>query len=149
MDVRIAVAADHAGLAFKKRLVETLRSLGHDVTDFGTQSEKSCDYPDFAIPAAGSVSEGKNERAILVCNNGIGMSMVANKTPGVRAAMVYSAETAAMTRAHHDSNVLCLGGQQFGEKELLDFVRIWLGVEFDGGRHARRVAKLQALDEGK
>ena len=145
--MKIALASDHAAVGFKKRLTEVLRSLGHEVEDYGTDSEESCDYPDFAIPAARIVAEGKADRAILACNNGIGMSITANRIPGVRAALVYSPKTAAMTRQHHDSNVLCLGAQQFSTDELLDMVRIWLDEEFEGGRHERRVSKFQALEK--
>ncbi len=144
--MRIAVAADHAGFEFKTRLIEELRSLGHEVADEGTDSPQSCDYPDYAIPAARSVSEGKSDRAILVCSNGIGMGMVANRIPGVRAAVVYSERTAEMTRGHHDSNVLCLGAQQFPEEDLLKFVRVWLDTDFEGGRHARRMKKVGSLE---
>ena len=144
--MRIAVAADHAGFEFKTRLIEELRSLGHEVADEGTDSPESCDYPDYAIPAARSVSEGKSDRAILVCSNGIGMGMVANRIPGVRAAVVYSERTAEMTRGHHDSNVLCLGAQQFPEEDLLKFVRVWLDSDFEGGRHARRMKKVRSLE---
>ena len=107
--MRIAVASDHAGFAFKQALIAELRQLGHEVVDFGTDSEASCDYPDFAIPAAQSVASGDCDRAILPCTNGIGMAMVANRIPGVRGALVYSERTAMMTRQHHDSNALCLG----------------------------------------
>jgi ribose 5-phosphate isomerase B len=144
--VRISVAADHAGYAFKRRLAEELRRLGHEVADFGTSSEESSDYPDFAIPAVRSVAEGKSDRAILACSNGIGMSMVANKISGIRGALVYSERTAAMTREHHDSNVLCLGAKQFPEEDLLKFVRLWLDTPFEGGRHARRIGKISKLD---
>ncbi len=144
--MRIAVAADHAGFEFKTRLIEELRSLGHEVADEGTDSPESCDYPDYAIPAARSVSEGKSDRAILVCSNGIGMGMVANRIPGVRAAVVYSERTAEMTRGHHDSNVLCLGAQQFPEEDLLKFVRVWLDAAFEGGRHVRRMKKVRSLE---
>ncbi len=144
--MRIALAADHAGFEFKSRLIEELRRLGHDVADEGTDSSKSCDYPDYAIPAARSVSEGKSDRAILVCSNGIGMGMVANRIPGVRAAVVYSERTAEMTRGHHDSNVLCLGAQQFPVEDLLKFVRVWLDAAFEGGRHARRMKKVRSLE---
>ncbi len=144
--MRIAVAADHAGFEFKTRLIEELRSLGHEVADEGTDSPESCDYPDYAIPAARSVSEGKSDRAILVCSNGIGMGMVANRIPGVCAAVVYSERTAEMTRGHHDSNVLCLGAQQFPEEDLLKFVRVWLDSDFEGGRHARRMKKVRSLE---
>ncbi len=111
--MRIALAADHAGLGFKRELAQELQGLGHEVLDCGTDSDESCDYPDFAVPAVQSVADGRAERAILACSNGIGMAMVANRVPGVRGALVYNERTAAMTRAHHDSNVLCLGAGEF------------------------------------
>lgn len=144
--MKIALAADHAGFEFKQRLMRELELLGHAITDFGTASTASCDYPDFAIPAARSVGEGKADRAILICTNGIGMAMTANRIPGVRGALVYSARTAAMTRAHHDSNVLCLGAGEFPADELVAWVKIWLDTAFEGGRHERRVGKFQALE---
>jgi len=145
--MRIALAADHAGFEFKARLARELALLGHDATDFGTASPESCDYPDYAIPAARAVAEGKADRAILACTNGIGMAMTANRIPGARAALVYNARSAAMTRQHHDSNVLCLGAGEFPHDELLAWVKIWLDTAFEGGRHARRVGKFEALDK--
>ena len=145
--MKIALAADHAGFEFKTRLVRELEQLGHEVSDYGTSSTASCDYPDFAIPAARSVGEGKADRAILVCTNGIGMGMTANRIAGVRAALIYSARTAAMTRAHHDSNVLCLGAGEFPADDLWAWTRIWLETPFEGGRHERRVGKFQALEK--
>jgi len=144
--MKIALAADHAGFALKEQLAAELRRLGHEPLDFGTHGSESCDYPDFAIPAVQSVADGKAERAILVCTNGIGMCMVANRIPGARGALVYSARTAAMTRAHHDSNVLCLGAGEFPAESLLEWTRIWLGTAFEGGRHARRIGKVEALE---
>ncbi len=144
--MKIAIAADHAGYAFKERLTRELRAQGHQVEDHGTGSSESCDYPDFATPAARAVAEGKADRAILTCTNGIGMAMLANRIPGCRAALVYSPRTARMTREHHASNVLCLGAGEFSEETLLGFVQSWLEAEFEGGRHARRVAKIEALD---
>ena len=144
--MRIALASDHAGYALKEELAKVLAGSGHEVEDFGTDSDESCDYPDFAIPAAETVRAGRNERAILVCSNGIGMAMTANRIPGVRAARVYSERSARMTRAHHDSNVLCLGAGEFGAQDLLGFVRVWLETTFDGGRHERRVGKFQKLE---
>jgi len=144
--MKIALAADHAGFELKQRLVRELEALGHAVTDFGTDSKESCDYPDYAIPAARAVADGKADRAILVCTNGIGMGMTANRIPGVRAALIYSARTAAMTRAHHDSNVLCLGAGEFPADELVGWTRIWLDAPFEGGRHSRRVGKFEALE---
>jgi ribose 5-phosphate isomerase B len=126
--------------------VRELERLGHEVVDFGAQSSESSDYPDYAIPAARSVAEGKADRAILVCGNGIGMGMTANRIPGVRAAVVYSDTSAAETRQHHDSNALCLGAREFPAEKLVEWVRIWLATPFAGGRHERRVGKLEALE---
>ena len=143
--MRIAVASDHAGYEFKCELRRELERLGHEVEDFGTDSSESCDYPDFGIPAAQSAANGETDRAILACTNGIGMSMLANRIPGARAALVYSERTAAMTRNHHDSNVLCIGAGEFPCEDLLKWVRIWLEEEFEGGRHARRIGKFESL----
>ena len=98
-------------------------------------------------PAYAAVAEGKADRAILICTNGIGMAMTANRIPGVRAALIYNARTATMTRKHHDSNALCLGAGEFTADELIAWVLLWLDTEFEGGRHARRVGKFEALDE--
>jgi ribose 5-phosphate isomerase B len=144
--MKIAVACDHGGLDFKRKLISYLEDLKHIVDDYGCNSQDSCDYPDYAIPAVKSVVEGKNERAILVCTNGIGMCILANKFPGILAALVYSEKTAEMTRKHHGSNVLCLGAGMFKSEELLQFTRIWLNTEFEGGRHQRRVSKILELD---
>jgi len=144
--MRISIAADHAGFDFKERLERELVAAGHEVRDFGTDSADSCDYPDHGVPAARSVADGSSERAVLVCSNGIGMSMLANRIPGVKAALVYSERSAAMTRRHHGSNVLCLGAGEFPPEELLKWVRIWLSEPFEGGRHERRIAKVVALD---
>ncbi|MEE9278970.1 MAG: RpiB/LacA/LacB family sugar-phosphate isomerase [Myxococcota bacterium] len=145
--MKVAIASDHAGYAFKDELKSELERLGHEVEDFGTDSAESCDYPDFGIPAAQSTGRGETERTILACTNGIGMSMLANRIPGVRAALVYSERSSAMTRNHHDSNVLCLGAGEFPSADLLKWVRIWLEQPFEAGRHARRIAKVEALDD--
>ena len=139
--VKIALACDHGAIHFKSALFEYLESKGHIVQDFGTDSTESCDYPDYGVPAAESVQKGKNDRAILTCTNGIGMSMVANKLNGIRAALVYNTRTAETTRKHHDSNVLCMGAQDFENEQLLAMVEAWLTTEFEGGRHQRRVEK--------
>jgi ribose 5-phosphate isomerase B len=144
--MKIAIAADHAGYAFKQRLARELAGLGHDVVDCGTASPESCDYPDFGEAAARQVSSGAADRAILACSNGIGMCMLANRLPGVKGALVYNERTAATTRHHHGSNVLCLGANEFAHDELLRWVRIWLSEPFEGGRHERRIAKVVALD---
>ena len=116
--MKIAVASDHTGFVFKQKLIQLLNQLGHEVQDFGCDSAESCDYPDFGEPAAKSVAQGKNDRAILICSNGIGMCMVANKIPGVVAALVYNLQTAATTRKHHDSKILCLGAKEFSHNQL-------------------------------
>lgn len=145
--MKIALAADHAGFEYKERLRRELEQLGHQIADFGTGSNDSTDYPDHAIPAARAVAEGEADRAILICTNGIGMAMTANRIPGVRAALVYNERSAAMTRQHHDSNALCLGAGEFPADTLSKWVRLWLDTPFEGGRHARRVGKFEALEK--
>ncbi len=144
--MKIALANDHAGYEVKIKIKELLTKEGHAVEDFGSNSPEPSDYPDYAIPAVQSIVDGKNERAILICSNGIGMCMIANRFPGILAALVYSEKTAAITRKHHDSKVLCLGAREFTEKDLLKFVEIWMNTEFEGGRHCRRIAKIRDFD---
>lgn len=139
--MKVAIAFDHGAVHFKESLVSYLKRMGHQVDDYGTDSDASCDYPDFGVPAAESVQGGTNDRAILSCTNGIGMSMAANKLKGVRAALVYNERTAETTRKHHDSNVLCLGAKEFNDDNLIKFVNKWLTTEFEGGRHLRRIQK--------
>jgi ribose 5-phosphate isomerase B len=144
--MKLAIASDHAGYAFKKNLKNYLNKNGHTVEDFGCHSFDACDYPDYGIPAAQSVVLKKNDRAVLVCGNGIGMSILANKISGIIAAVVYSETTAADTRKHHDSNVLCLGAREFSEEKLLKFVDIWLNTKFEAGRHLPRLSKIKQLE---
>ena len=145
--MKIAIASDHAGFNFKKDLLTILKEDGHEVDDFGCDSMKSCDYPDFGIPAAKSVSEGKNDRAILICGNGIGMTMLANKIQGILAALVYSESTATATREHHNSNVLCLGARELKPNILNKLVNIWLNTSYEGGRHNARIKKIKELEK--
>lgn len=146
--MKIALAADHGGFELKQTLKASLVSQGHEVFDFGPDHfDKQDDYPDFGKPAALAVAQGKADRAILMCNNGIGMSILANKNPGVRAAVVYNENSARDTREHHDSNVLCLGGQEFPPERLLGFIDIWLKTAFAGGRHERRMDKIMQLEK--
>ena len=145
--MKITLACDHAAYDFKTGLIQRLESEGHQVEDCGCSGLESCDYPDFGIPACTAVSEGKADRAILICNNGIGMSILANKVRGITAALVYSRETAKMTRNHHNSNVLCLGAKQFSREDLNSFIDIWLKEEFESGRHERRIAKARNLED--
>lgn len=147
LKMKIALANDHAGYEAKIKIKELLEQESHSVQDFGSHDSGSCDYPDYAIPAVKSVVDGKNDRAILICTNGIGMCIVANKFPGIHAALVYSEKTAAITRKHHDSRVLCLGAREFPEKDLLKFVEIWMNTEFEGGRHSRRIEKIREFEK--
>lgn len=144
--MKIAVGSDHAGLHLKNTLVEWLKEQGHEVDDKGTYTEESCDYPDFAIAVAKDVSEGKVERGILVCSSGIGMSITANKVSGVRAALVHNGYEAMMTRLHNNANVLCLGANIIGPALAINALENFMSTEFEGGRHQRRVDKMDALD---
>lgn len=145
--MKIVLGSDHNGVEFKKLLVEHLRSAGHDVVDVGPEEEGSVDYPDFAFAAAEMVASGDSDRGILICGSGVGMSMAANKVKGVRAALCFSPEAAALTRQHNDANVLALAGWQGEAGDILDVVDAFLSTEFEGGRHARRVDKITAYEE--
>ncbi len=141
--MKIICGADHAGVEAKDAIVAQLKAAGHEVVDAGTNGGDSVDYPDFANPVADAVSTGGAERGILVCGTGIGMSMAANKHPGVRAAVVTDAFTCEATRKHNNANVLCLGARVVDAAAIGDLVRIFLDTEFEGGRHERRVAKIE------
>ena len=139
---KIAIGADHAGFELKRVLKDVLAGLGHAVADFGTDGMDSVDYPDFAQSVASEVSEGKVDLGVLICGSGIGMSIAANRYPGVRAALCHDEETARLAREHNDANVLVLGSRLTGEDDAKACLRVFLQTEFEGGRHARRVAKL-------
>lgn len=146
--MRIAVAADHRGHAVKERVVVLLNERSHEVLDMGTNSGRSCDYPDLAWPAAKAVADGQVDRAILVCGSGIGMSICANKVAGVRAALCHDELTAQMSRRHQNANVLCLASDVLGEELIRRIVCGWLDAEFEGGgRHERRVRKIVCLED--
>lgn len=145
--MKIAIAADHAGFELKEIVKEYLKKLGHDFTDFGTNSTESVDYPDYAVPAAKAVSAGKAERGILVCGSGQGMAISANKVKGVRAALCSDSYSAKMSRLHNDSNVLAIGGRIVGRDLALEIVKTWLETEFEGGRHKRRVDKMNSISD--
>jgi len=141
-ELPLALASDHGGLALKAALVARLRAWGQAVVDLGTDGPAPVDYPDFAALVAGGVAAGRYRLGILVCGTGIGMSIMANRYAGVRAALCTSAYTARMARAHNDANVLCLGERVTGPGEAEDILRAFLDTPFEGGRHARRVEKL-------
>ncbi|MCK6505365.1 ribose 5-phosphate isomerase B [Myxococcota bacterium] len=144
--MRFAIGCDHAGLALKRLLAERLQALGHQVQDLGTDSAASCDYPDFAEAVARAVAGGTADQGLLICGTGIGMSIAANKVPGVRAAVVSDTFSARSTRQHNDANVLCLGERVVGAGLALDILDAWLGATYEGGRHQRRVDKITALE---
>lgn len=147
--MRIAIGADHAGFVLKEELRRKLARDGHEVIDFGTHSTESCDYPDFAQQVAREVSEGTSERGILVCSTGIGMAIAANKVAGVRAAPAENPEEVQLTREHNDANVLTLGAKFLDVARAGDLVDIFLRTEFQGGRHARRLAKIARLEPAR
>ena len=144
----IAIACDHGGYALKEAVKAHLDELGLAWRDFGTNSTDSCDYPDYAAPAARAVASGECDRGIVICTTGIGVSIVANKIPGVRCALCSDPLSAEMTRRHTDTNMLAMGAGIIGQNLALKIVDTWLGTAFEGGRHQRRVDKITAL-EGK
>lgn len=141
--MRFAVASDHAGFALKEYVKQRLFEYGHEVVDFGAKSEVPCDYPDFGRPAAEAVSRGNCDRAVLVCGTGIGMSILANKVPGVLAALCNTGVQAEYSRRHNNSNVLVMGGWMIGKLVAEEILERWLNAEFEGGRHARRIGKIE------
>ena len=144
--MRIALGADHAGVALKNEVKRVLIDLKLDVTDFGTDGEAPVDYPDFARPVASAVADGTQDLGILVCGSGVGMSIAANKIAGVRAANVLDVESARLSRAHNDANVLALAARVTAAARAIEIVRAFLDTPFDGGRHARRVTKIVDLE---
>lgn len=144
----IALASDHGAYALKESLKKLLDSMGLSYMDFGTNSAESCDYPDFAGPAALAVASGKCDRGIVCCTTGIGVSITANKVRGIRCALVGDLMSARLTREHNDTNMLAIGAGVTGEMLALKIAETWLTTEFAGGRHQRRVDKLMSY-EGK
>ena len=144
--MRIAIGSDHRGVAARQRLVGLLERLGHEVIDCGSHGEDAVDYPDIAADVARRVSEASVDRGILLCCTGVGMAIAANKVPGVRAATCHDEVTAEMSRRHNDLNVLCLSAEMLGQELQDKMIETWLATPFEGGRHARRVAKIKALE---
>ena len=143
----IAIACDHGGYALKEAVKAHLDELGLAWRDFGTNSTDSCDYPDFAIPAARAVASGACERGILVCTTGIGISITANKVNGIRCALLSDTVSAKLCRNHNNTNMMALGQGIVGEKLALQIVDTWLHAEFEGGRHQRRIDKMMAVEK--
>jgi len=142
----IALGADHAGWQLKEALKAWLMENGHQILDFGAHSPESVDYPDYALQVAEAVASGKAERGLLVCGTGIGMAMTANKVPGIRAALCSDPFMARMSREHNDANILALGGRLMDRELGLEILQMWLGTEFAGGRHERRLGKIAQIE---
>ena len=147
MSERIPIASDHAGFEMKEKLVGELEKLGYEVQDLGTHSPSSSDYADFAHPLAREISEGEADRGILLCGTGLGMSYVANRYPHVRAAVAWSPEIAELSRKHNDANVLVLPSRFVSEEDAVSILKTFLDTGFEGGRHERRVEKIERTDD--
>jgi ribose 5-phosphate isomerase B len=140
----VAIAADHGGVEMKALLVADLKARGLNVLDLGTNSAESVDYPDYAQALAAAIRDGRAGRGVLLCGSGIGMSIAANRFPEIRAALVHDNLSARLCRQHNDANVLCMGGRLLGPEVARDCLAAFLDTEFEGGRHARRVAKMSS-----
>lgn len=145
--MKLAFGADHAGFELKNHLASFARNLGHDVLDLGTHSPDSVDYPDFAEAVAQAVLDGRADLGIVLCSNGVGISITANKVPGIRCALCHTSWGAARARQHVDANMLALGAWEIGRGVAEDILRAFLTNQFEGGRHERRVAKLHAVEQ--
>jgi ribose 5-phosphate isomerase B len=146
--MKIAVGSDHAGYKMKEKVKEILKSRGIEVVDFGTNSEKSVDYPDYGLKVARAVAKGEVKYGITVCWTGNGMNMAANKVKGIRAGMALNPDMAFLTRSHNNANVLTLASKYIPEDLLEDIIRNFLETPFEGGRHERRVEKIEAAEKG-
>lgn len=148
--MRVGIASDHAGFVLKEYIKGRFREEGleHELIDYGTDNTESVDYPDYASKVASEVSKGKLDAGILICGTGIGMCIVANKYPGVRAGIAYSDETASLLKRHNNANIICLGGRTMDFESAFRWVRIWLESEFEGGRHKRRINKISRIEVG-
>jgi ribose 5-phosphate isomerase B len=147
--MQIGLACDHAGFELKEELKAFLKSLGVKAIDMGTFNEDSVDYPDFGVLVAEKVSRGELERGVLICGTGIGMSMVANKFPRIRAAVANDLYSSRCSREHNDANILIVGGRIVGKELAKEIVKVWLETPFAGGRHKRRIEKIEALEREK
>ena len=144
--MKISIACDHGALALKNKVVAHLTAKGYEMVDFGTHTLDSCDYPDFAAPAAKAVANGECEKGIVLCTTGIGVSITANKIDGIRCALLSDVMSARMTREHNDTNMMAMGAGVVGEMLALQIVDTWLNTEFEGGRHQRRIDKMMTYE---
>ena len=144
---KIAIGSDHAGFGLKEEILGLLKGLNIDIVDCGTNTTESVDYPDFGARVSELVSSGEAERGILVCGTGLGMSMVANKYPNVRAALCNDLFSAKMSRLHNDANILVMGGRVIGKDLAAEIVKVWLSTPFEGDRHLKRLHKIKKIEE--
>jgi ribose 5-phosphate isomerase B len=142
--VRIAIGSDHAGFRYKERLKQALSGQGHELTDFGTDSEEPVDYPVVIRPLAEAVAAGRFDRGVILGGSGNGEAIVANRVRGVRCTLCWNVEAARLARRHNDANILSLGERLIADADLLPIVTTWLATPFEGGRHARRIAQIDA-----
>ncbi len=147
--MKVSVGSDHRGVSQRRSAAIAAEDLGHSVIQTGPSSDESVDYPDIAAVVARSVAKGEADRGVLVCGTGIGMSIAANKIPGIRAAVAWDLESAQLSRRHNDANVLCLPGNTLTDEEIDAIVHVWLTTSFEGGRHQTRVDKIRQIEVGK
>jgi len=145
--MKVVIGSDHAGYSLKVKMADHLRTKSYEVIDMGVDTPERCDYPDYAYRVAKAVSNKEADWGLLVCGTGIGMSMSANKVPGIRAAVVSDPFCAAATRQHNDANILCLGERVVGVGVALAILDSWCAAEFEGGRHADRIIKMMSIEE--
>jgi ribose 5-phosphate isomerase B len=146
--MKIAIGCDHGALDLKNKMIEHLQKQGHEVVNFGTDTLASCDYPDFAAPAAKAVASGECDKGIVLCTTGIGVSITCNKVKGIRCALLSDVMSARMTREHNDTNMMAIGAGVVGQMLALEIADTWLGTDFSGEeRHQRRIDKVMALEQ--
>ena len=144
--MKIAIGCDHGALDLKNKVIAHLTAKGHEMVNFGTDTLDSCDYPDYAAPAAKAVASGECDKGIVLCTTGIGVSITANKVKGIRCALLSDVMSARMTRQHNDTNMMAIGAAVVGQMLAMEIIDTWLGTEFEGGRHQRRIDKMMALE---
>lgn len=145
--MKISIGADHAGFALKEKLRVWLVDRGHEVIDHGTHNTESTDYPDYAVAVGEDVSHGRAARGVLVCSTGVGMSITANKVPGIRAALAWNEDEVRLTREHNDANVITLGARYSEQPQAEQMLDTFLNTEFSGGRHSRRINKIAQAEQ--
>jgi len=145
--MRIAIGADHGGFDLKGHIIKFLKEKGHTVKDFGTFSAERCDYPGIGYAVASEVASGRFNRGVLICKSGLGMSIISNKVPGIRAALLRAPEDARSSRMHNDANIAVFSGSSTSRRRALTMLRLWLSEDFLGGRHARRVNQIKKIEK--